>query len=262
MTSILRRALSLLRLRFVLQQFSLAVLVFLLFVLWLRLPDSSIFAVIASALLAIIVLAIALLGEVLLLRRLRALPSTRSQLFRGALAMPLAVLLWFAWSALLDHPSVIDGLRAGYWNSRFPHTFRNEFSYTHLMKWLGWLWTSLRWIGTGLLLLVAVATTQSSRPARVGLRIWYSGTYWLAFFLSAFLATGITASLLNWTPGHGLHVEMISLALRLGTVVLVDLLLACFVLSVIAALVERAEKRYSTPAGTPEASQPRTTEIS
>jgi hypothetical protein len=260
-TSILRRALTLLRLRFVLLQFGLALLVFLLFAAWLRLPDSSIFAVVASALLAVIVLAIALFGEVLLLRRLRALASTRGTLLRGAVAILLAVLIWYAWSAFLNHQSLNDGLRAGYWNSRFPHGYRNTFSYMNIVKWLGWLWVSLQWIGTGLLLAPAVATAQSSRSARAARRVWRSGTYWLVFFVSAILATSFTGFFLNWTPGHGLRVETISLALRLGAVVIVDLLLACFVLAVITALTERSDERYSTPGGTPETSQPRTTEI-
>ena len=244
-----------------LRQFGLALLVFLLFAAWLRLPDASIFAVAASALLAVIVLAIALFGEVLLLRRLRALASTRGTLLRGAVAILLAVLLWFACAAFLNHQSLSDGLRAGYWNSRFPYSYRNTFTYMHLVKWLGWLWTSLQWVGTGLLLAIAVATAQSRRSGRATLRVWRSGTYWLVFFASASLATNFTGFFLRWTPGRGLRVETISLALRLGAVVIVDLVLACFVLAVITALTERSDERYSTPGGTPEVSQPRTTEI-
>jgi hypothetical protein len=261
LTSLLRRALTLLRLPFVLLQGMLVLFVFLLFAAWLHVPDSSIPAFAASVLLAGFTLALALLGEALLLRRLRALSSTRGDLLRGAIAILLVTLLWFGWSALLDHQSLSNSLRAGYWNSRFPHSLRNLFSYVHLLMWIQWLWASLQWAGTGLLLAIAVAAAQTSHPARTIVRVWRSGRYWLLFLISAIFATKVTEYLLHWTPGHGLRIEVVSLVLRLGTATIVDLLLTCFILATLTALVERADDIYSTPDGIPETSQPRATEI-
>jgi hypothetical protein len=265
MRSILRRALALLTLRFALLQLGLAATVALLFAAWLRIPDSGIASVAATVLLALFLLALALFGEASLLHRLALLAPNRRTLLRGATALFLAAALWFAWSAWIDHLSLADGLRAAYWNSKFPRLFRGPNSFEDVLRWLGWLWLALRWLGVGLLLAAAVPCAQSSRPARAGLRVLFSASYWLAFVASAGLISIVAKALLGWTPGHGLGLEAASLALRLATVVLVDAALACYVLAVVAALVLNFEERHSTPAstlsGTPETSQPRTTEI-
>ena len=74
-------------------------------------------------------------------------------------------------------------------------------------------------------------------------------------------ATAITGALVNWTPGHGLRVEMLSLVLRLAAAALVDAAVVCLLLAILAACVHRSDEAgapYSTPTGTPDLSQPRT----
>ena len=56
--SVLRPALTLFSIRLVLEQIGLALLVFLLYVVWLRMPDASVLDVIGSAVLALVVLAV------------------------------------------------------------------------------------------------------------------------------------------------------------------------------------------------------------
>ena len=234
--SILRRALALLNARFILLQLGLALLSFVLFAAWLRVPDSGVLDVIVSILLATLILVVAFVGEASLFLRLRASTHSRRDLLRGAAILVVMVLLWFGWNALLDHFSLNDDARAGYLNSRFPHGLRNIFSYKHLLRWSGWFWVVMRWLGTGVLLAIAVVGTF--KPS---LRILRSGTYWLVLIISAVLTSLVTGTLLHWTPGHGLSVESISLLLRLSTVIVFDVAIACFVLAIITALLQRTE---------------------
>jgi hypothetical protein len=256
--SVLRNALTLLSVRLVLEQIGLALLVFLLYVLWLKVPDASVLDVIGSAVLAIIVLAVAGGGESALVLRLAGRARTPGRLLRGALFLVAGVALWFAWSALLDHLHGDDSLRAGYWNSRFPHQLRNLFSYAHILLWLGWAWTTLAWIGAGVIALFVFAGTASARPVRAIVAAARSVTYWITVVLGTIVATVSIGSLLQWTPGHGLRVELISVAIRLSLAALIDVVLVCFLMAILAARVRQSDALYATPAGTPDESQPRT----
>jgi hypothetical protein len=257
-SSVLRSALTLLSVRLVLAQIGLALLVFLLYVVWLRMPDASVLEVIGSALLALIALVVAGAGESALMLHLAGRARTPGRLLRGTLLLLAGVALWFAGSAVLDHLQTNDSLRAGYWNSRFPHQLRNFFSYEHILLWLGWFWTTLAWIGAGMIALAVFVATASAKPVRAIAVAARSVTFWAAVVLCAAGATVGTSSLLSWTPGHGLRVEMMSLVLRLSGATLIDAILACFVLAVLAECVRRADALYATPAGTPDESQPRT----
>jgi hypothetical protein len=258
--SVLRPALKLMSVRFVLQQIGLALLVFLLYALWLRVPDASAIDVIGSAVLALIVLAVAGVGESSLIVRLVTVPRAPGRLLRGAALLLAGVLLWFGWSILLDHLHGDDYLRAGYLNSRFPHQLRNFFSFEHLVLWLGWMWTALDWIGAGVIGLFVFVFTASARPPGAMLRALRCLTYWIAVVVGTTVATLLVGSLIEWTPGHGLGIEMLSLVLRLSLAVVIDATLVCTLLAILATCVRQADTAYAAPAGTPDESQPRTTD--
>jgi hypothetical protein len=260
MKGTLRSAFAYVTVRFVLLQLGLVLIVSLLFTAWLHIPDSGIIAVIATVLLAALILALGFCGEASILRELA--DSKRGHIFSGAVALLLAAALWLAWSTWLNHFDSNDFTRAaGYANSRFPHSLRNVFSFQNLLRWLGWTWLALKWLGAGILLAIAVPLAQASRPVRAGLRVFFSLSYWMTLAVSAIIATLITQGMIEWTPGHGLRVEAISLVLRLGVVAIVDAALVCFVLAVITAVVIRFESRQAIPLGTPELSQPRSVDI-
>ena len=255
--SVLHSALNLLSIRLVLEQIGLALLAFALYVLWLRMPDASAMDVIGSALLALIVLAVAGAGESVLILRLADRPRTPPRLLRGTLLLLVGVVLWFGWATLLDHLHADDYLRAGYLNSRFPHSMRNFFSFAHIVLWLTWFWTALEWIGTAAIALFAFIATASVRPLRALPGALRCFTYWTAAVLGTIAATICTNSLIEWTPGHGLRVELFSLVIRLSLVVLMDAAVVCLILAILATC-RRADALYSTPAGTPDRSQPPT----
>jgi hypothetical protein len=251
--------------RLVLQQIGLVLLIFLLYALWLHVPDASALDVIGSALLALLAVAVAGAGESALLLRLAGRARTPERLLRGALLLLAGAVLWFGWNALLDglrgNYNSNDALWAGYLNSRFPHQLRNAFSYQHILLWLRWMWTMLGWIGAGLVAIGVFAGTAGERPLRAAGCALRSFTYWAALVAGTIAATAITGALVNWTPGHGLRVEMLSLVLRLATAALVDATVVCLLLAILAACVYRSDEAgapYSTPAGTPDLSQPHT----
>jgi hypothetical protein len=257
-SSVLRSALTLLSVRLVLEQIGLALLVFLLYVAWLRMPDASVLDVIGSAVLALVVLAVAGAGESVLILRLADRPRTPSRLLRGTLLLLAGVALWFAWSALLGRLDGNDFLYAGYWNSRFPHSLRNFFSFEHIVAWLRWLWAILQWIGAGIIALFVFTATASIRPLRAALCGLRSLSYWATVVFGITCATVLTASLIEWTPGHGLRIEMMGLVIRLAVAALIVAGIACLLLAMVAACVRQADALYATPAGTPAESHPRT----
>lgn len=256
--SVLRGALALLSPWIVLEQIGLALLVFLLYAVWLKVPDANAFEVAGSVLLALIAIAIAGAGESSLLLRLAGHKGMRGRLLRGTLLLLAGFLVWLAWSAVLHHLRSDDEMRAGYFNSRLPHALRYFFSYERILLLLGWMWAAVSWIGTGVIAIVVFAGTASVRPLRAMGRALRSLTYWIAVVLVAAVATTLTTALIGWTPGHGLRVEMMSLAIRLAVTVLVDAVLVCLVLTILAECIRRSDATYSTPGGAPAESQRRT----
>jgi hypothetical protein len=248
-----RSALALFRVGFVLQQIALALVLFVLSVVWLQIPDANVFDIFGTIILALAILALAGFGESFLLLRLVGQAPSRAKLLRGTLILIAAVILWFGWSAAIDHLQAGNALRAGYENSRFSHLLRNVFSYRHIYLWLGWLDSILEWVGTGVIVLLAFCTLAAPYPLRAMARSFRSGTLWMALFVGVFFATAITSSLVNWTPGHGARIELLSLILRLSFAVLVVAVIVSFLLAILAVCI-----RQATPAGTPEASQPLT----
>ena len=266
-SSVLRSAFALMSVWLMLQQIGLAVLVFMLYVLWLRVPDASVLDVTGSVCLALIVIFVAGAGESALILRLANRPQTLGRLLRGTLLLLAAAALSLGWVALLGHfrgdYNSNDNLWAGYLNSRFPHQMRNVFTYQHILLWLGWMWTALQWVGAGIVAAFVFGGTGSQRPIRAAVRSLRSIAYWCFAVLVATAASVFSGTVLGWTPGHGLRIEMTSLVLRLTAVVLVDAVVVCFGLAMLATFARQSDEpdlAHSTVEGTPDDSQPRTAE--
>lgn len=258
--SVVRSALALMSVRRVAMQIGLALLVFALALVWLRIPDANAIDVIGSAMLGLVIITLADIGQASILLRFCDRRLTFQRLLRSALLLLIGAALWCGWCALLAHMHGEDFERAGYLNSRFPHGMRHFFTFEHIVLWFGWMWTALEWIGAGVIALFAFTATTSTSPIRAMSRAACSITYWIALLLGTSFATMVTGSLVQWTPGHGLSIEMLSLVLRLCTAVLVDATVATFLLAILAVCVLRSDALYDTPAGTPDESQPRTAE--
>jgi hypothetical protein len=259
--SIFRESLVSLSARFFLKQLGLAVLVLLLSVAWLRFPDANVFEVAASFLVGLIILAIAGCGEASIMLHLTAVPASRRRIIRGALLVLAGIALSLVWYWIIDRWHGSDFTTASYLNSKLPRSLRYVFTYSRIIMILGWMWSALQWIGIGKIIACAMAAIAAERPVNGLFRILRSLAYWLALVAGIALGVVVTSSLIQWTPGHGLKIELFSLILRLGFSIVLDVAIICFVLAVIATILRHENDQKATPDGTPLTSQPLTAEV-
>lgn len=259
--SVLRDALPLMTVRFVSEQIGLALLVFGLFVLWLRVPDETVLELAASAALGLLVLAVGGSGEALFILRLTGREITPWRLIRGALLVLAAAGIWCLWAKWIGRQVYNDSLAAGYLYSRLPHGLRHFLPYARILLSLEWMWSALAWIGAGVLAAVFVLAA-AARPLRAAMNALRSLSFWLVLLAGPTVAAICSNALLRWAPVHGLRRELIGLGVRLTAVVLLDAVATCCLLATIAVCVRRADGVYSPEgvisAGGPEESQPRT----
>jgi hypothetical protein len=257
----IRQVSALLHARLVAEQIVLAMIVAGLALIWLRIPDSGVLDVIVTCILGLLVLAVGAGGEAWLALRLTKNAVTRAKILRGALFFLATAIVWVFWDALFEHLSGKDELYAGYINSRFSHSLRNVFSYEHVLRWLGWGWWLVEMLGTALLVVSAFALTASKEPKKaIGVTL-RSGVFWLVFLIVLVCGVPAIAALAQWSPGHGLAIELTSLIVRMLLVVLLSGVASCAVLCVLAAGVITSDGDYAAPAGTPAVSQERTAKI-
>lgn len=260
-TSVWGAALRLFSVGFVLKQVGLGVVVFATCIVWLRLPDASAIEVVASMLLALLIVSIAGVGESAIILEICDVGRTRRRLILGAVILLTALALCFGWSSWIEHLSGSNDQLAGYLNSRFPHGLRPLFSYAHIVLWLGWLETLATWIGIGVLALGAFAFAASMRPVPVIFCAFRSLSFWLVVVVGGTGASLLTGSILQWVPGQTLRVEMVSLVVRLLAVVAIDTAVVCMFLLIVAACVRQSGAAYAAVAGTPVDSQERTVDM-
>jgi hypothetical protein len=257
--SLARRAFSLVRAPLLLRQLCLAAIVFVLSLLWLKIPDATILNLVSTALLGAAILATAGVGEAWIMLTLAQRPTTRKSLAKGAVIVLVTSVLCIGWSMLPGHLQDGDQIRAGYLNSRLPHSLRTLFSYEHILIAFHWMEHVLEWLGIGAIVTFAFALLAAPQPLRSTRQTLRSLTFWVLFLAASLGFLLITASLTEWTPGHGLRVELLSVALRLTTAILIDTCIVCYVLALLTVAVQKST--YATPAGAPVASQPRTDDM-
>lgn len=256
-----REAMGLVSTALVLRQMVLGLLVLLLSLAWLRVPDASWLEVCTSVVVALLVLALAGGCESALLLRLADEPRTAGKLLRGTLLLLVCAALWTGWLLLLHQLRWDDPLHAAYFNSRLPHAMRSLFSYESILLWLGWITLALVWIGAGTLAAFFIAAIPSRKPLRAAFLVLRSPGYWLTLMLGSAVSTFVTRLLLHWTPGHGLRLEMLSVALRLGLILVTDVVVVCMLLSILTVAARVSNSETITPAGIPPARKPLTAEI-
>ena len=258
--TIFREALTLLRPLHILAQIALAILVFLLCVLWLRLSDASALWLAITVILAVAILLIAGAGEAALLLSLVREKHPTTKLLRGAVIVLVLIALWFGWTALLTHHGD-DDLRAGFLNSKLPHGLRYFFTYENLLLFQRWFWDAVAWIGTGILAALLLPLIPNCNPLHTTKCALRSFAFWITLIAGTLVASFLTGELLQWTPGHGLSIETVSLTFRLGFTAVIDATVACLFLAIVAACAQRANAQPIAPAGTPDTSHSRTVPI-
>lgn len=256
--SVFREAYALLTSRLLAMQAGVALGVCALSIGWLRLPDASIFQVALSALFAIFIVASAGMMESWILMRLAGRSCTPILLLRGTILLVTGALVWLAWNAFIAHLGSRDSLWAGYFNSRASHRSRQFFSFEHILLAMQWMWSTLLWIGTGLIAIFVFTTTASRRPMHAASLAIRSVSFWLSLIAGAATVTLFVDSILAWTPFEGFWPETLSLLFRIAISLATCTAFVCWLLALLAVSVRRADSSYGSPAGGPEESHPRT----
>ena len=247
--------------RVALEQMALAALLSLLLAGWLHIPDANGFEVLASASLAVVLVIVAGAAETAVALHLTQRAMTLRRLLLGVGVLFAAALLWYLVSLGLGRLGQADTLRAGYWNSRLPASLRHTFSYDPLLVGLSWAWGLLRVLVAALLAALAFALITSPTPARGLGVVLRSGRVWLAVALLALHDLFVMPRLLSWTPGHGLAVELLSLILRLCTVLVLAAGALAFWLTSVASRLTATYRVGPAPGTAPEPPHPRTADI-
>jgi hypothetical protein len=213
-----------------------------LVVLWLQIPDSHAWQFVLSVLSGCALLGLLLWFCCSLFSKVVGTPSTEQWWLRWVLVAAVIV-VWWLLQMPIDKLAEHRELYAGYWTSRLPHWLRGARTYEHLLFLQEWVSCLLRLLLAGLLLPVAVSFGAGGlrNCVRQIVSVWMRWWYWVAVVVCRWLGFAISARLVGWMPGHGLVLEASSLALRLALVLALDVVLACFVLQLIAVAFRRVK---------------------
>jgi hypothetical protein len=211
-------------------------------VLWLQIPDSHVWEFAFSILFVCGLLALFFWCCSWVFKRMLK-PAEKERRWLQWILLAAVIVAWLLLVMPIDRLLEHRALYAGYWTSRLPHWLRGLRTYEHLVVLQNWMYFSLRLAVTGLLLPVAVVAGASRLRGSVGriFGVWLQWWYWVAALACGWIAFAVSGKLMDWTPGHGLMAEMLSLLVRLGCVFTLDVLLACFVLAVIVVGLRRSE---------------------
>jgi hypothetical protein len=212
-------------------------------VFWLQIPDSHVWEFALSILFACGLLALFFWCCSWVFKRMLKPAEKERWWWLQWILLAAVIVVWLLLQMPIDRLLEHRALYAGYWTSRLPRGLRGLRTFEHLVVLQNWMYFSLRLIVTGLLLPVAIVAGASRLHGSAGriFGLWLQWWYWVAALVCGWIAFAVSGKLMGWTPGHGLMAEMLSLLVRLGFVFTLDVLLACFVLAVIAVGLRRSE---------------------
>jgi hypothetical protein len=240
-----REALRAMHVQLVAEVWAGTVVLLALGVLWLQVPDSHVWEVAFSLLFASVLLALFFWFYSRVFKRMLK-PVEEERWWLQWILFAVVIVVWWLLQMPIDKLVEHRELYAGYWTSRLPHGLRGLRTHEHWMVLQNWIYFSLRLIVTGLLLPVAVVAVASRLHARQIFGMWSRWWYWVTVLACGWIAFAVSSKILNWFPGRGLKGEMFSLLARLGFVFTLDVLLACFVLAVIAVGLRRTHSPASS----------------
>jgi hypothetical protein len=228
-----REALRTMRVQLVAEVWAGTVVLIALGMLWLQIPDSHVWEFAFSLLFACVLLALFFSFYSRVFKKMLK-PAEEERKWLQWILFAVVIVVWWLLQMPIDKLVEHRALYAGYWTSRLPHGLRGLRTYEHWIVLQSWIYFSLRLIVTGLLLPIAIVAVASRLRVRQVLGVWSRWWYWATVLACGWLAFAVSSKMLNWFPGRGLKAEMFSLLARLGFVFTLDVLLACFVLAVVA----------------------------
>jgi hypothetical protein len=236
MMQALREALSKIKGRLFWAQWIGNFLLMLLAAGWLQIPDSHSWQFLFSVLSGVLLVAAFVWLYTATFRYL--LPcAPRPQWWLSCVFLAISVALWWLLLQPIDAARAHEGLFAGYWNSQSPHWLRPHLGYSSLVAWQERIYDCSQWVLAGLLVPPAMETAAcGNRPGWMlrAARPYRHWLYWLCVLICGWAATTITWILAGWAPDAGLLGQTFSVIARLGVAYTADILLWCFLLSLIA----------------------------
>jgi hypothetical protein len=143
--------------------------------------------------------------------------------FRGAFSIKMGRLLWLLIGAfvLFNCMRVVSGWEgsrwqtAGYLYSKAPSWLRPTAGSSSYETTLSYLLSLLFWYLLPCIFLPLIAVRVVGGGSIRAIRTWGRWQYWFGMVITIAAGVWLTRLLLNWTPGHTLGQETVSLALRL-----------------------------------------------
>jgi hypothetical protein len=188
--------------------------------LWLLLPDARAWQLLLTVLTALLLVAcFAWLHSGTLAYAANPEPGAFAAAFRPCARRMawflLGTAVLFILMDLVDRWSDAIWPIAGYLYAKTPSHLRparGELAYVTAIQYG---WAVLMWYLLPVLTLPWVTAKVSGNRLRAGFGALANWRYWLVMALTVVMGVWITGLLADWTPGHGLHVEMVSMVLRL-----------------------------------------------
>ena len=208
--------------------------VLLLAILWLQIPDSHTWQFLFSMVSAVGIACLFVWLTTVTFRRLRlSVPAV--PMWLSAVFLVAVLLVWMG----LSHPIAVgrdhEELFAGYWNSKLSPGLRYHFTYMRLVELQDHFYDLVELVIAALLLPLAIELmTSGVKSLRRVVYVYRRWRYWVVAAVAGSGAIWITRLLLNWTPGHSVRGEVLSLVARVGVAYSVDVVLWCLVVAVAA----------------------------
>jgi hypothetical protein len=208
--------------------------VMLLAILWLQIPDSHTWQFCFSVVSAVGIAWLFVWLTTVTFRRLR-LSDPSVPMWLSALFLAAVLLVWMG----LSHPIAAgrehEFLSAGYWNSKLSPGLRYRFTYMRLVELQDRFYDLVELVIAALLLPLAIELmTSGARGLRRVVYVYRRWRYWVVAAVAGVGAMWITRLLLNWTPGHSVRGQVLSVVARVGVAYTVDVVFWCLVVAVAA----------------------------
>lgn len=202
--------------------------------LWLLIPEAHTWQLVFAGVSALLlVLAFAWLHCGTLAHGLTPDRATLFADFRRALRhVPIFLVLALALFFLMDWVAELSDKSwqiSGYLFTLLPNWLRSAVGGENgLNRWVEFKIAALNWILLPALFLPWLAATAAhglrSQVFRAALRCYARWKYWLGVIVVGLVGVFVPRILMDWTPGHGLRTEAISMGVRLTIAYLVALL--------------------------------------
>jgi hypothetical protein len=201
---------------------------------WLQIPDSHSWQFVFSLLSGVLLVVGFLWLYIATFRHL--LPcAPRPPWWLSCLLLAVFIALWWLLLQPIAALRAHEVLYAGYWNSKSPPWLRYHLGYSSLVAWQEHIYDCIQYILAGLLLPLAMETSACGvNQIKRANRVYRHWLYWLFVLAGGLGGATITWAIAEWTPEAGLVEQTLSVILRLGLAYTVDILLWCFLLSLIA----------------------------